>query len=175
MNTQLTIRPIESKDLLFVNRVRNTCKEFLHNQQEFSMQETIEWFVNKKPEWYMIDAQDVTLDGFALSRNSGTVGYIRTEKHGTGLQIGMDLDEQFRGKGLAKAAYKKFISWAFDKGHSYLTLDVLASNTRAYTLYRSLGFTVNYDSLPVEIERGRERILSITMDLTKEEWHERTA
>lgn len=167
----LYLRPIESKDLLFVNQVRNSCREFLHNQQEFSMQDTIEWFVNTKPQWYMIDI--VTWEGIATGPDE-TAGYIRTEKHGTGLQIGMDLAEEYRGRGIAKHAYRQFISWAFEQGHSYITLDVLASNTRAYTLYRSLGFTVNYDSLPVEIERGRERILSITMDLTKEDWNERT-
>lgn len=171
LESKIYFRLIESKDLPFVNRVRNSCREFLHNSQEFSMQETIEWFVNTKPVWYMIDVQDITHDGLALSRNSGTVGYIRTEEHGTGLQIGMDLEESFRGKGLAKRAYKQFITWAFEQGYHYLTLDVLASNTRAYTLYRSLGFKVNSDSQPVEVQRGRERVLSITMDLTKEDWN----
>lgn len=159
------LRPIESKDLLFVNQVRNSCREFLHNDQEFSMQETIEWFVNTKPEWHMIDV--ITWESMAVGLDE-TVGYIRTEKHGTGLQIGMDLAEEYRGRGIAKQAYKQFISWAFEQGYHYLTLDVLASNTRAYTLYRSLGFTVNNDSLPTEILRGRERILSITMDLANE-------
>jgi len=103
----VAFRPIESKDLAYINMVRNSCRHFLHNDKFLELPETIHWFVFEKPEWYLLTALEMKED---ISVAETKIGYIRTKKHGTGLQIGMDLEEHWRGRGYAKQAYKQFIS-----------------------------------------------------------------
>lgn len=161
------IRPITEDDLGFVNVVRNQSREFLHDNREFSLDDTYYWYRTTKPKWFIINLEDYNLDM--------PIGYFRTKKLNSRIiEIGADIDPYFQGKGFGKKAYIQFINYLFnEKKYQDITLEVLANNTKAYSLYRSLGFNVNNESMPIEIIRGRERILSISMELSKEDWNAR--
>lgn len=65
--------------------------------------------------------------------------------HGT---IGMIVDQKFRGFGIGRSLLLAFIQWAdYNPLLEKVCLEVLASNTNAISLYKSLGF----------IEEGRQR------------------
>lgn len=178
------IRPIEEHDLEFVNETRNASREFLHDNSYFTFTDTVDWFLAKKPRWYIIELPLEEFEKYftvtEVINNTGKplmmkLGYFRTKKINSRImEIGADIHPHFQGKGFGKKAYSEFISNIFELRVENITLEVLANNTRAYSLYRSLGFNVNNESMPIEIIRGRERILSISMELTKEDWNARS-
>ena len=60
----------------------------------------------------------------------------------------MDIHKDFRGKGLAKAAYAEFFSFLTEAyGIKTFKLNVLSKNERARNLYKRLGF--------VEVSRNK--------------------
>lgn len=141
----ITYRPLTEEDLEFFNATRNECREFLHDNREFTLEQTKEWFKGLKPhqKYYII------------TNGAQSLGCIRIhEGSATCWQIGMDLAEKFRGLGIAKSMYRKFMDDHPDVREWYL--EVLATNIVAFNLYLSLGFRVNSD-LPVDtvIRNGR--------------------
>lgn len=146
---QILIEPLKAKDLIFLNKVRNSCAaEYLHDPRIFTMEETIEWFKNLPPEhrYYLISIHDEyfgnLLIGYFRTRE---YSFFYTEPHKTSnkikaMEIGCDIAEHSRGNGYGRQAYTQFIDKLKQDGIEYLSLEVLASNTRAIHLYFSLGF-----------------------------------
>jgi RimJ/RimL family protein N-acetyltransferase len=56
------------------------------------------------------------------------------------LDMGMFVLPAWRGSGLAKNLLEIALAWAQDSGFSKVTLGVLASNARAISFYRKMGF-----------------------------------
>jgi GNAT superfamily N-acetyltransferase len=54
----------------------------------------------------------------------------------------IDVDREWRGRGLGAALIRAGVSWARTHGVELLALSVLDSNPRALTLYQRLGFEV---------------------------------
>ena len=156
---KIKIKPLKEKDLYFLNIVRNSSREFLHDTREFSLEETEKWFkaLPKEKKYYLIYAVE-------KGKTPGMgFGYFRVEKFSkTCWQVGADLHKVYRGFGYAEKAYKKLFK-KFPKITCW-TLEVLGTNIVAYTLYRKLGFEVNTDCKPTEVKRGRALIPSIMMD-----------
>jgi hypothetical protein len=51
----IQINKITKNDLPFLNEVRNECAEkYLHNSRKFSIEETISWFEETNPDYYII-------------------------------------------------------------------------------------------------------------------------
>lgn len=74
---------------------------------------------------FKIDIEDVDNDKF------NNIGYIH----------GLELVDEYRGKGLAKEIFGKMFNYVKDKfGYNRLELDVEESNLPAVRLYRNLGF-----------------------------------
>jgi|TARA_R110000772_G_C13301670_1_gene438978 hypothetical protein len=90
------IKKMKESDLIFFNEVRNECREMLHDTTEFSIDETISWFKNNKPDYFTI---------FLKNKRAG---YFRTSIVKGKFFIGMDLHKSQRGKGLAKKLYLEF-------------------------------------------------------------------
>tara|TARA_R110001592_G_scaffold110540_1_gene306903 strand:+ start:215 stop:550 length:336 start_codon:yes stop_codon:yes gene_type:complete len=90
------IKKMKESDLIFFNEVRNECREMLHDTTEFSIDETISWFKNNKPDYFTI---------FLKNKRAG---YFRTSIVKGKFFIGMDLHKSQRGKGLAKKLYLQF-------------------------------------------------------------------
>lgn len=148
----ITYRPLTEEDLEFFNATRNECREFLHDNREFTLEQTKEWFKSLKPhQKYYIITNGVNL-----------LGYIRAIEYSeTSWEIGMDLAEKYRGLGVAKNMYRKFME--DHPSVEFWGLEVLANNIRAYNLYRQLGFEINEDVLVKEIEREGRLIPSLCM------------
>lgn len=148
----ITYRPLKEEDLEFFNATRNECREFLHDNREFTLEQTKEWFKSLPPnqKYYLIH------------NGVQSLGYIRVNEFSDSCwEIGMDLTDKFRGMGIAYTMYRKFMH-----EHQAVTswcLDVLGTNLPAFNLYLKLGFKINPDIPAKAIERNGRFIPSITM------------
>ena len=127
-----TIRPLNKKDVGFYNEVRNECRQFLHDDSQFSYEQSSNWFESKGDK-----------DPFFIYEiNDKPIGYFRTSNWQNGsCYIGMDIHKDYRGKKLAVAAYQKFMDF-LNKEYQIekFELEVLRDNERAFCLYKKLGF-----------------------------------
>jgi len=136
---------MESKDLPFFNRVRNSCCQYLHDKKKYSLEDSFKWFSSTNPDY------------FILLYNNKKAGYFRTKVISGEFFIGLDLAKEFRGKKLAVKAYDCFFDTFKEKDY-YIYVD--ENNLRAYNLYCKMGF-LEQDRLLVN------NIPSIKMKLTK--------
>lgn len=130
---ELNLRLMDKSDLPDVLKIRNDpdTYKYLHTPKPFSLKECQEWFTASKPVWYVI------LD------SSKTVGYIRTSEWNfadRSIWIGCDISKEHRRKGIAFAAYTKFIEMLKKSHWKTVKLSVLKTNTTAFSLYKKLGF-----------------------------------
>jgi ribosomal protein S18 acetylase RimI-like enzyme len=134
----MILRKLSIWDLPFLLEVRNdeTTRVNLENDSTFTLEQCAEWFLDKKPEWYIIE-----VDG-------NSVGYIRTNED----EVGADIHPKYRRKGYAREAYKLYL-----KDKEYASLWVFVDNF-AKKLYTELGFVENGNSKTI---RGREYIQMI--------------
>ena len=131
MSTDVSLRKMIREDLPYVNFVRNhdLTRHFLRNTQKISLDETYTWFDTTSPTWYLIMV------------DQEIVGYIRTSQDaGESICIGCDVHPDKRGKGYAKAAYKKVIADLYSTGYHVIWLEVFENNHNALSLYKRLNF-----------------------------------
>lgn len=130
----LSFRPMSREDIPFFNETRNECKEFLHTDKAFTIEQSYDWFDKTNPSFYMI------------IKNNTPVGYFRTSytnKEHKFMSVGADLNSKYRGLGYAKEAYPKFMKQMnIQHGVNLFFLEVLSHNIVAKTLYDKLGFVV---------------------------------
>lgn len=131
----MNLRELSISDLSFLLEVRNdeTTRINLENDSVFTLTQCEEWFLVRKPKWYIIE-----IDG-------DSVGYIRTN----GVEVGIDIHPNYRRKGYARDAYKLYL-----KDKDYASLWVFADNF-AKNLYTELGFVENGNT---KLIRGRDYI-----------------
>jgi RimJ/RimL family protein N-acetyltransferase len=156
---------VQLDDLPFLCNVRNAyAKEFLHDSRTFTLIESISWFEAMNPNFWIIWLNEERIGYFRLSNWS---------KENHNIYIGADIHPNFTGKGLGYSSYKNFMKFLFSKDSSYnlnkISLEVLSTNSRAYHLYKKLGF--------VEEGRKREEVLkentyidSIIMSMLKKDF-----
>jgi ribosomal protein S18 acetylase RimI-like enzyme len=131
MSIDVDLRKMTRDDLPYVNFIRNhdLTRFFLRNTKKISLDETYEWFDKTSPAWYVI------------VHEQEAVGYMRTSQDsGESICIGCDIHPEMRGKGYAKAAYKKFITLLYSLGYHVIWLEVFENNETALNLYRQLNF-----------------------------------
>lgn len=150
-------------DLEFFQKVRSSSREFLHDPRDYSLAEVQDWFAalpsNKK--YYIIEEEEQEHNGYHTF--FFRIGYFRTEECRWQIEIGADIHPDYRGKGLAKQAYKEFIEFLKETKERFcLTLEVLGHNIPAFNLYKSLGFE-QYSY--TEVERNGRLYPSIHMSL----------
>lgn len=123
-------REMTEKDLVKFLHIRNESREFLHNNSEFSIEETEQWFKVVKPKFFVIDMGGVM------------IGYFRTSDwKKDSLYIGCDIDSSLRGYGLGYLSYLKFMEFLkVNYEIKKFKLEVLSTNIRALNLYKKLGF-----------------------------------
>jgi len=155
---------ITYEDLAFLNGVRNLyAKEFLHDSRTFDLFETHSWFHSAKPDYWIIWEEDERAGYFRLSNHS---------KENRNIYIGADIHPGFAGRGLGYKSYKEFLNFLFNEGEYDLhkvSLEVLATNTRAIHLYKKLGF-VQEGGKRQEVLKGDTYVDSIIMSILKEDF-----
>lgn len=155
----LTFRLVEGKDAEFINRVRNESRQWLHNDREHTLEQTRGWI--GKVQWWIV------------LRNQIPVGYFRiseVDPLNRRLYLGMDLDPKYRGKGIAYAAYREFITKLFiDQKLNKISLEVLSHNHVAISLYEKLGF-VREGAKRQDVYREGKWLDSIIMSILRKEW-----
>jgi len=162
MNTSIDFEELTSRDLSFLNEVRNECCEkYLHDSTKFTLTETSLWFHKTQPMFWII-----TLDG-------ERVGYFRTSnysKANKNIYIGGDLHKDFRGKGIAYEAYLKFIPYIFKELDLHkVSLEVLETNGIAIRLYKKLGF-IEEGRKREEVKKGGMYFDSVIMSILRKEF-----
>ena len=132
----MILRALEIKDLKWFIAVRNDVREMLHNAQEFSLEQAIEWFPTSETKYWVINM------------NGHDVGYFRifeTSKHRA--LIGADIAPLYQGKGVASTAYPNFVEEILiPRGFKELELRVLKKNEVAIKLYKNLGFVIDEET-----------------------------
>jgi len=158
----ISFRHLEEIDLEFLNEVRNHCaKEYLHDSRTFSLSDTLNWFKITNPNYYIILNKDEKIGYFRLSN------YSQLNQN---IYIGADLHPKFWGEKLAYPSYQKFIDYLFiNYNLNKISLEVLATNTRAYNLYKKLGF-IQEGIKRQEILKQDKFVDSIIMSLLKIEY-----
>lgn len=130
----IAFREMQQQDLPFLVGVRNECRAMLHNDTEFTLAQAQDWFRTKHPKFYI-----ATLEG-------SSIGYFRTsnwDETSRHVFVGFDLHADYRGKGLAQAAYRVFLRFLFEEcGMNKVSLELLGHNERARRLYQRLGFVL---------------------------------
>ena len=105
--------PLTLEDIPFLLEVRNECRDFLHDNRMFTLDDCRVWFREKHPD-FQVDAS---------------------------IYVGADLHRSYRGRGLARLAYEAFLPLLKNQYHvSTVKLEVLSHNTVALRLYQKLGF-----------------------------------
>jgi len=129
----IQLNPLTENDLPFLLEIRNdkSTNQFLENDSKFTLKQSIKWFRETQPKWYIIE----------INRHS--VGYIRTD----GDEVGCDIHPIYRRKGYARMAYEVYL-----KDKNYASLWVFEDNF-AKNLYEKLGFVYN-NNLKIIRERN---------------------
>ena len=99
-------KTMQYEDLPFFNEVRNLSRDFLHDNSEYTLEETEAWFSSNKPSFFIV------------WKDFRQIGYFRTSNLSTknkNLYIGADLHPDFRGKGHGYSSYIEFINNVFEK------------------------------------------------------------
>ena len=124
--------PLTYDDLIFLLEVRNDCRDMLHDDRKFTLEECEQWFRTTRPDFRII------------RRDVEPIGYFRLSNHDRGdasIYVGADLHSRFRGKGLGTEAYETFLPLVRDEFQvATFRLEVLSHNTVAIQLYQKLGF-----------------------------------
>jgi RimJ/RimL family protein N-acetyltransferase len=128
----MKFRQMTESDLAWFLGIRNQVSPMLHNPNQFTLEECINWFKELKSTYWLIESHDIA------------IGYFRTEKISDHkMMIGADIDPLFQGKGYGYLAYIEFIDQIVKPGGiTQLELRVLKINLIAYNLYIKLGFQV---------------------------------
>jgi ribosomal protein S18 acetylase RimI-like enzyme len=135
----LEFEKLTAPDLPFILEVRNECRNFLHDDRTFTLDECRVWFEEQKPEFLLIKLDGVPIGYFRVSNFDPTTSSI---------YVGADLHARYRGQGLGRRAYEQFLPTLSERYEvASARLEVLSHNVRALSLYRTLGF--------VEIDRHR--------------------
>ena len=134
LNEEYSTQLMTEENLPFFNAVRNSCVDILHDGNSHSLDESIQWFRESTPEYYI------------LHFNQENIGYFRTSMYDEtyhSIYIGLDLDSRFRGLGHAKESYPLFMDFIAKEKHiKIFKLRVLKHNHIAFNLYQKIGFKV---------------------------------
>jgi len=119
-------------DLAWFLGIRNQVSQMLHNPNQFTLEECIDWFKEIETTYWLIEFNDIR------------IGYFRTEKISDDkMLIGADIDPIFQGKGYGYLSYLEFLNQVVKpSGTKELELRVLKINVIAFNLYLKLGFQV---------------------------------
>lgn len=175
----INIRPLEVSDVSWLVNLRNDEEVLLniHDPIMYPAHKTEQWLKNlpgSSMRWVAHRIAEGTIWGvippwqIALIR----IDHFDTLNHNC--YVGMDIDKEYRGKGLSKEIYKLVLDKLFQVYNmDTIYLEVLATNERAIHIYDKLGF-VKTGCFPRKILRNDKYIDSNIMSLTKADYYEQS-
>jgi ribosomal protein S18 acetylase RimI-like enzyme len=150
----IEIRPLVLSDLNDVKIIRDQCLDFIHDNKSYSLDETINWYLNTLPH-YLSVLYDTKL-----------VGYFRlTNITSNSCYVGMDLHLDYRGKGIALKTYNIVLEELSKYGIDTFYLKVLSNNTHAIRLYEYIGFKIISNEGNI-VRYNENNILNLLMSKT---------
>ena len=170
--TTLSYRLIEQRDL---ERVRA-----LHNDESVLSQLTNVEQVSEKQQqkWFETLSSSTMSKRFVVEHGSSFIGVFRVDliDHVNGsVQVGLDIVEAFRGRGLACPIYEHFMSYFFDQVRmNRVHLKVIDTNLRAIHVYEKLGFIVEGRDRQALFRDGEHRDY-VCMSILRSEWSKRNS
>ncbi|HOI97367.1 MAG: GNAT family N-acetyltransferase [Minisyncoccales bacterium] len=145
---EITIRKLAASDLKnarkFANYINNLIEEdvYLTADKKYSLKQEAEFLkiqiekIKKKNSVFLVAEKEKKVIGVAsIERMSGKQGHI-------GL-FGISIAREWRGLGLGTRLIGKIFDMAkkdFEPSIKMITLDVIADNKPAFSLYRKMGF-----------------------------------
>lgn len=158
---EITLRSVCVDDAEAINRIRNQSAEFLHDNTKFSIESTKKWMKDQVVDWHAIELDGKMIGYFRLSN------WSMENRH---IYIGADIEESHRGKGIGTVSYIMMMEKLFkERRLNKISLEVLSSNTRAYELYKRLGFFIEGRKRQ-EVWRDGSWHDSIIMSITRKEF-----
>jgi RimJ/RimL family protein N-acetyltransferase len=149
MPTELRYTLMERRHIEWARKLHNddstlfqlTDPEHVSELQQDAWFETISRSRTSKR--YVVEAQ-----GSSVFVPIGVFRVDNIDYKNRSVMVGLDLDPEWRGKGLASVIYQHFLDYYFNQcGFNRVCLKVLETNERALHVYRKVGF----------IEEGRDR------------------
>lgn len=160
----LTFKKATESDVYLICDIRNKyAKEYLHDSRTFTYEQSLKWFKENNPNYYII-----------LNKNIA-IGYFRISNHSIinkNLYIGADIHPLYCNKGLGYKSYILFLDYIFTKYDLHkVSLEVLETNEKALNLYKKIGFKIE-GIRREEVYKNNKYINSILMSLLKTEYYE---
>lgn len=157
----MDIRKTTRQDVEALNMIRNQSSEYLHDNRKFTLEQTITWFDDNRPDWYSLFVEDRMVGYFRISNYS---------PQNRNLYIGADIEESSRGKGLGYQSYIEMMKRLFNERKlNKISLEVLETNQVAFNLYVKIGF-IEEGRKRQEIWRNGSWVDSIVMSITRKEF-----
>jgi ribosomal protein S18 acetylase RimI-like enzyme len=129
-HTTYRIRPMILADLLEVKIVRDQCLSFIHDKVSYDLSATIKWLKTTESKYLSV-----------IDESNTVIGYFRlTNISNDHCFVGMDLHQEYRGKGIALNTYNTVMTELKKYGICNFSLYVLSSNEHAIRLYNHIGF-----------------------------------
>ena len=148
---------------------KNTNLDTLFRSKFYSFDPLIDWdkLINYTEYYWLPQGPElITLD-------DERIGYFRLSNYSDvnkNIYIGADISPKFKGKGLGKLSYEKFIPFLFESYDlNKISLEVLSNNIIALNLYKKLGF-VTEGVKRQEVYKNNQWIDSIIMSILKNEY-----
>ena len=162
----LTYRPAEPRDAVKICTERNNGdRNFLHRASLYSVTETENWLKNLS----------VASQRIIIENDNKYVGIIRVDdidRINSCCQIGLDIFDEYKGKGISYQAYQWLLQYLFeDLNFNSVYLEVIETNVRAKHVYIKLGFEVT-GRFPQRVFREGKYISSIHMTMLRNEYIE---
>jgi RimJ/RimL family protein N-acetyltransferase len=141
---QLIIRPIEVSDaenFLELSKKIDESGFMLYEpgERETTVEQqkkSIENILSEKNSIFFVAETENKLVGFIAAIGSN----LKRNQHSCYLVLGVS--EDYRGQGIATKLFNKLFVWAKDVGISRLGLTVIKGNTKAFNLYKKMGFVL---------------------------------
>lgn len=168
------LRPLESIDAGWLVCMRNDEEVIsnLHDPMMYSADATEQWIKNMPKGSLRWVIYHNPAPFFSLYPHIGIIRIDHFDTLNRNCYVGMDIDKQWRGKGLSKEIYKIVLDRLFRVYNmETIYLEVLATNERAIHIYKKLGFFYS-GCFPRKILRNNKHIDSFIMSLTKESYYE---
>ncbi len=137
MHDDVTLRPLEKKDLKFIRRLRNENRQFFLDSGYISTQSHKQWY-----EKYLKKTDDRM---FILEKNATPIGcgaIYRIDQRKQKAEVGrFIIDKPERKKSYGNILIQKIEEIAFNKlGLQQVYLEVLENNKQALDLYNKAGY-----------------------------------